>query len=119
MPETKILEPLDDKEVKEITNVQQNYLKIFEYLNYIKIGEDIAFEDFLKELEMTFDSYILAVRSSLKSAKVFLQRNVSDIKINSYNEVLLRAWEANTDVKFVLDGYACAAYVVSYISKSQ
>lgn len=49
MPETKILEPLDDKEVEEITNVQQNYLKIFEYLNDIKIGEDIAFEDFLKE----------------------------------------------------------------------
>lgn len=119
MPETKILEPLDDKEDEEVTNVQQNYLKIFEYLNDIKIGEDIAFEDFLKELEMTFDSYILAVRSSLKSAKVFLQRNVSDIRINSYNEVLLRAWEANTDVKFVLDGYACAAYVVSYISKSQ
>lgn len=68
---------------------------------------------------MTFDSYILAVRSSLKSAKVFLQRNVSEIRINSYNEVLLRAWEANIDIQFVHDGYAYAAYVVSYISKSQ
>lgn len=119
MPETKILEPLDDKEFEENTNVQQTYLKIFEYLSDIKIGEDIAFEDFLKKLEMTFESYILAVRSSLKSAKVFLQRNVSEIRINSYNEVLLRAWEANIDVQFVLDGYACAAYIVSYISKSQ
>lgn len=65
MPETKILEPLDDKEFEENANVQQNYLKIFEYLNDIKIGEDITFEDFLKKLEMTFDSYILAVRSIL------------------------------------------------------
>lgn len=81
MPETKILEPLDGKGFEENANVQQNYLKIFEYLNDIKIGEDITFENFLKKLEMTFDSYILAVRSSLKSANVFLQRNVSEIRI--------------------------------------
>lgn len=103
MPETKILEPLDDKEVEEITNVQQNYLKIFEYLNDIKIGEDIAFEDFLKELEMTFDSYILAVRSSLKSAKVFLQSNVSEISINSYNEGLLREKQTLMSDLYLMD----------------
>jgi len=31
----------------------------------------------------------------------------------------LKAWKANIDIQFVLDPYACAMYIVSYISKSQ
>lgn len=62
---------------------------------------------------------MLAIRSPLKSPKLFLKREIEEIRINSYNEVLLRAWEANIDVQFILDGYACASYLVSYVSKSQ
>ena len=29
------------------------------------------------------------------------------------------AWRANMDIQFVLDVYACAMYIVSYISKAQ
>ena len=29
------------------------------------------------------------------------------------------AWRANVDIQFVLDVYACAMYIVSYISKAQ
>ena len=34
-------------------------------------------------------------------------------------KVVLSAWKANHDLQFVLDPYACAMYIVSYISKSQ
>ena len=34
-------------------------------------------------------------------------------------KVVLPAWKANHDLQFVLDPYACAKYIVSYISKSQ
>lgn len=77
------------------------------------------FDELLKELNLTKEDYILAIRSSLNSSKVFLQRGVSEIRINPYNETLLRAWEANMDAQFILDPYACTAYIVSYISKSQ
>lgn len=72
MLEIKIFEFFDDKEFEENVNVQQNYFKIFEYFNDIKIGVDIIFEDFFKKLEMIFDFYILVVRLSLKLVKVFL-----------------------------------------------
>lgn len=62
---------------------------------------------------------MLAIRSPLKSPKLFLKREIEEIRINSYNEVLLRAWEANINVQFILGGYACASYLVSYVSKSQ
>lgn len=55
----------------------------------------------------------------MKSPKVFLKRDVSEIRVNSYNEMILKCWQANIDVQFILDAYACAAYIVSYISKSQ
>ena len=50
-----------------------------------------------------------------------LKREPSEIRINLYNEYLLCAWNANIDLQYVLDPYACAMYmyIVSYISKSQ
>ena len=30
----------------------------------------------------------------------------------------LSVWQANHDIQFVLDAYACAMYIVSYINKS-
>ena len=32
---------------------------------------------------------------------------------------MLKAWQANIDVQFVLDPYACAVYILSYITKGQ
>ncbi|KAK3107011.1 hypothetical protein FSP39_004940 [Pinctada imbricata] len=43
----------------------------------------------------------------------------SDVGVNMYNKNVLQAWNANIDLQFVLDPYACAMYIVSYISKSQ
>jgi hypothetical protein len=34
-------------------------------------------------------------------------------------KIVLSAWKANHDLQFILDPYACARYIVSYISKSQ
>jgi len=32
---------------------------------------------------------------------------------------LLKAWQANLDIQFILDPYACAVYILSYITKGQ
>ncbi|CAF2880127.1 unnamed protein product [Rotaria sp. Silwood2] len=39
--------------------------------------------------------------------------------VNQYNEELLRAWNANMDIQFVLDPYACAKYLMSYTTKPE
>ena len=41
-----------------------------------------------------------------------------ELTLNAYNATLLKAWEANLDVQYALDGYDCAVYYVSYILKS-
>lgn len=112
--------PLNDDCYEKNPNVQQHFQKICELLNDAQLLQTIkTFGDLLQKLELTEESYILAIRSSLKSPKLFLKRGIEEIRINSYNELLLRAWEANIDVQFILDGYACASYLVSYVSKSQ
>lgn len=119
MPETIILEPLEEDKFEQNADVQQNYRKICELLNDSKLCNAISFDEFLTMINLTKEDYILAIRSSLKSPKVFLRRSIAEIRINPYNQILLRSWEANIDVQFILDAYACAAYIVSYISKSQ
>ena len=75
---------------------------------------------FLKEVvNLPEEEYIRCIRSTLNSTKVFLERKPQDIRVNLYNENVLKGWQANIDIQFILDPYACAMYIVSYISKSQ
>ena len=48
-----------------------------------------------------------------------MKRNPNEVRINAYNGVLLKSWQANLDIQFILDAYACATYIVSYISEGQ
>ena len=120
MQQTCILDPLDgeisddDKEKHKA-----NWGKIKKVLDDMKTGKDIDISEFLKQLSLSKEDYILAIRSSLTSARIFLRRRVSEIRINNYSSILLRCWRANMDIQFVMDPYACAMYIVTYITKSQ
>ena len=121
MPRTIILKPLDESshDEKESKLIKENSEKIKQVLDSMKYGEDITFEDFLKKLGLTEESYLLAIRNTLKRDTLFLKRSPSEIRINNYNAHLLQAWQANMDIQYVLDPYACATYILSYITKGQ
>lgn len=85
----------------------------------MKEGQCITFEELFLKLKVTENDYRLAVRSSVNAPTVFLKRNPNELRINNYNPACLEAWRANMDIQFVLDVYACAMYIVSYISKAQ
>ncbi|XP_078345269.1 uncharacterized protein LOC144630776 [Oculina patagonica] len=93
--------------------------EISEQLNDMKEGDNISFEELLAKLGVKEEEYILAIRSSLTRATIFLKRKPNELRINNYNNHCLLAWRANMDVQFILDIYSCAMYVVSYISKAQ
>lgn len=121
MPQTVVLAPLDEDDPNFSTAVI-SYQKIVDYLNSSKFREseiEMTFQEFLSELQINVECYIRAVRSSLKQEKNFLKRNPNEVRINAYNSVLLKSWQANMDIQFILDAYACATYIMSYISKGQ
>ncbi len=77
------------------------------------------FSEFLEKLNLSENQYIEAIRLSLKHNTLLLKRSPAEIRINCYNPDLLKAWKANMDIQFVLDPYACAVCILSYITKGQ
>lgn len=59
------------------------------------------------------------IRSSLKRAKVFLRREINEVMVNNYNFDILSLHQANMDIQFILDPYACVQYILQYINKSE
>ena len=57
-------------------------------------------------------------RGKVHCPTVFLKRMINELRVNIYNPACI-AWRAIMDIQFVLDVYACAMYIVSYISKAQ
>ena len=88
-------------------------------INDLKEGKDITFDKCLEKLGVSEHQYILAIRSSLNCLTIFLKRSPNELRINNYNPGDLLAWRANMDIQFVLDVYACAMYIVLYVSKAQ
>ena len=79
----------------------------------------MTFVEFLEKLDLSEQRYIKALRLSLKHSTLLLKRSPSEIRINCYNPHLLKAWQAKMDIQFVLDPYACAVCILSYITKGQ
>ena len=118
MPETVVLQPLDKAEKN--TQLTKYYEKVISCLNDKHYSEqDMLFEDFLALLDMTYETYIKAICSTLTRPKIFLKRTVAESRVNNYNSLLLNCWQANMDIQYVLDPYSCVSYIVSYISKGQ
>ena len=117
---TQILYPLeDDTPATDIKTSKELWKNIKNKLNDLKEGKNISFDELLKELDVCERQYVLAIRTSLNCPTIFLKRSPNQLRINNYNPTCLLAWRANMDIQYVLDVYACAMYIVSYISKSQ
>ncbi len=120
MRATMILQPLDeDMNTNKVKELKHAWKSIKKYLDDAKEGFDITFDELLQELNVTEEKYLLAVQSSIKTATTFLKRSPNELRVNNYNPACLLAWRANMDIQFVLDVYACAVYIVNYISKGQ
>ena len=113
MRETIVLRPFsgeDDMVYKEYYKTVQKVLR--------DLNEDITFDEFLTKIGLSEEDYIKAVQTSIKSEKIFLKRKTNENRINPYIKDLLGVWKANHDIQYILDAYACAMYIVSYINKS-
>ena len=54
-----------------------------------------------------------------KKTTIVMKRKPQDVWVNLYNPHLIRCWNANMDIQFVCDVYACVAYIVSYMAKAE
>lgn len=82
----------------------------------------MTLQDLLSKVGISHQLYMSALQwISTKNGQpaILLRREPCEMNINNYNIVLMKRWEANLDVQFVTNTYACVMYVASYVSKPE
>ena len=80
---------------------------------------DMSLNDLLAKAEVTENEYTNALGVACSGNVVLLQRKPNECCVNNYNPYVMLAWQANMDIQFVLNAYACVMYVASYIMKTE
>ena len=80
---------------------------------------NLSLGELLHKAGVTEQEYIEALEVSTNGNVVVLKREPNECYINNYNPSVMLAWQANMDIQFVLNAYACVMYVASYIMKTE
>ena len=96
--------------------------KILKMLRTTLLNSDQTFESTEELFESIGISQLLfeiANSQLTNKTSVVLKRKPGDIWINQFNKDLLRSWNANMDIQYIVDAYSCVVYIISYISKAE
>ncbi|XP_062618486.1 uncharacterized protein LOC134280065 [Saccostrea cucullata] len=100
------------------TSAKQVLMRVWDEVqnesNALKSSEEI-----FSNLSLSQEQYEHVHNMLTKKRSIVLRRNPSELWINQYNPCLLKCWDANMDIQFVLDPFSCIVYIISYISKSE
>ena len=110
---TLIAEPCEDP-----TESQEILKKVRKVLSN-KENERLSLNEIFSAAKVTPSEYSDALKVSVHSSVIVLKRKPCECNINNYNPSVLLAWQANIDIQFILNAYACVMYVASYIMKTE
>ncbi|CAF1683994.1 unnamed protein product, partial [Adineta ricciae] len=114
--------PKNDEDVELIKIVKKTLRDINIELNNLEKDKILTWTDFdtiLDKYNWTYEYYEWSLSTVHSRPKIFHKREPNARWINQYNEELLRAWNANMNIQFILDPYACARYLMSYTTKPE
>ena len=83
------------------------------------LADDLTLDETLLKADVTPENYVSALHVSNKGSVVVLKREPCESNINNYNASVMLAWQANMDIQFILNPYACVMYVASYMMKTE
>ncbi len=92
--------------------------KVWDLLNDSKQSFE-TITQLLNQVNMTYEEYEKHIEALSTSSLIVMERRPQDCWVNGYNPMLLRAWNANMDIQFILNPYSCIMYILSYISKAE
>ncbi|CAF3475451.1 unnamed protein product [Rotaria socialis] len=122
---TFICEPFqsDNDECKErVQQAKKNLKEMNATMNMLEKDKTLLWSDFdslLCKYNWTYDDYEWSLTVVHRRPTLIHKREPNARWVNQYDEELLRAWNANIDIQFVLDPYACAKYLMSYTTKPE
>ena len=80
--------------------------------------DNMSIDDVLAKANVAHSHYKEALTVSANGSVIVLKRSPNECNINNYNPHVLLAWQANMDIQYVLNAYACVMYIASYIMKT-
>ena len=101
-----------DFAVKILTSVK-------EVLQNKDLPADIPLHELLTTAHVTLDDYTKALSISKSGQSIILKRQPSERNVNCYSPAVLKTWQANMDIQYVTNAYACVMYIASYVLKAE
>ena len=68
---------------------------------------------------VTLDDYTKALSISKCGQSVILKRQPCEQNVNCYSPAILKAWQANMDIQYMINAYACVMYIALYVLKAE
>lgn len=109
----------DKERVKKAKKVLMEMNAMMNKLEKEKILRWSDFDALLNQYSWTYADYEWSLTAVHRRPTMIHQREPNARWVNQYNEEMLRAWNANMDIQFILDPYACAKYLMSYTTKPE
>ena len=111
-------EPTDNIET-QLSYAKQTIAKVYEVLNNTNDLENITLEEVLQKADVSKNDYIHTLSISNSGRTILLKRKPAEQRVNPYCPAVLRAWEANMDIQYIVNAYACVMYIASYVLKAE
>ena len=80
---------------------------------------DVTLDEVLTTAHVTLEDYTKALSISKSGESVILKRWPCEQNVNCYSPAVLRTWQANMDIQYVINAYACVMYIASYVLKAE
>ena len=90
-----------------------------EVLRNKDLPTDLTLEELVTMAHVTLDDYTKALSISKCGQSVILKRQPCEQNVNCYSPAILRAWQVNMDIQYVINAYACVMYIASYVLKAE
>ena len=117
MDKSDIDDPVTEKHVIEAA--ADTLLQVKEVLSEEEDVSSWTTEEVLTKAGVTGEQYVDALHINSKGNSLTYQRTPAQIKNNTYNPTVMKAWQANMDLQFVCNPNACIHYIISYVSKDE
>lgn len=88
---------------------------LWDLLNVPNLLKQIV--NLLTKCNLSIDNYNNYDKALPVSNMILSRRDPNKAVVNGYNPYLLRAWNANMHIQYILDSYSCTMSMLSYISK--
>ena len=88
-----------------------------ESLEAYKVNKTRRIEALVNKAGITMQEYEEALSFTKSGYKVVIERDLTEIYINSYNVEWMRAWNGNMDIQPCFDYHATITYIADYYAK--